>query len=429
MFSKMHEALLIDIANGGCLTCFRASVLESLSRDCHVFLLYATQNKDNNDVIAKLRDISKSIHILDSVTIASCLYVFKQIIDELDLSVIKVLTSPNGKESIDLYREWLFTAVYRFEFEIIASEKCTCGECPSRAPLDSPGEKVRREVDEFVQQLPALKGQITVSKSTLIPDCFGHGFSSRCGGVSYISSLSSLNLFCSSKRRDPHAVVRENRRRLALVAGFYPKTMHFPKVNHGSDVWVFGKPEPDSYDGIVTDQTGVVLAAPGADCIPLLFCDPVHRVIGATHAGWKGTLMGAAMATVDSMVREFGSDIQDIKVALGPSVGVCCYSMDQNQASEFTKIHPNCVPDPESTHPHVNIRLANRVLLQNGGVLPENIHDDTVWDRPQVTLCTSCKPQKYFSHVRDGLNFGTQVGFIWIREFEPGTETEAATLV
>lgn len=50
-------------------------------------------------------------------------------------------------------------------------------------------------------------------------------------------------------------------------------------------MWVMGKPEPDSYDGIVTNRTDVVLAAPGADCMPLLFADPVRKVIGATHAG------------------------------------------------------------------------------------------------------------------------------------------------
>lgn len=183
-----------------------------------------------------------------------------------------------------------------------------------------------------------------------------------------------------------------------------------------------GEAEPDTYDGIVTDRSGVVLAAPGADCIPLLFADPVKRVIGATHAGWRGTVMGAAMSTVNAMVREFGSDAADIRVAVGPSVGVCCYTMDQTQAQYFTRIHPGCVPDPQSVHPHVNIRLANRVLLEKGGVLPEHIHDDTVLDRPEVTLCTSCNPQKYFSHVRDGANFGTQIGFIWIRDTQLWTE-------
>ncbi|MEQ2257293.1 hypothetical protein ILYODFUR_033287 [Ilyodon furcidens] len=116
-------------------------------------------------------------------------------------------------------------------------------------------------------------------------DCFGHGFSTRSGGVSYIPTLSSLNLFSSSKRRDPGAVVAENRRRLALHGGFHPLPLRLVKVNHASAVWVLGKPEPESYDSMVTNQRGVVLAAPGADCMPILFADPIKKVIGAAHAG------------------------------------------------------------------------------------------------------------------------------------------------
>lgn len=121
-----------------------------------------------------------------------------------------------------------------------------------------------------------------------------------------------MNLFCSSRRRDPVAVVTENRRRLAVHAGFHPlplrmvkvltykhctspdqhlaclliiTSFHILQVNHASDVWVLGKAEPESYDALVTDQRGVVLAAPGADCMPILFSDPVKKVIGAAHAG------------------------------------------------------------------------------------------------------------------------------------------------
>lgn len=61
-------------------------------------------------------------------------------------------------------------------------------------------------------------------------DAFGHGFSTRSGGVSSIPTLSSLNLFCSQSRRDPVAVVMENRRRLALEAGFHPRPLHLVKV-------------------------------------------------------------------------------------------------------------------------------------------------------------------------------------------------------
>lgn len=62
-------------------------------------------------------------------------------------------------------------------------------------------------------------------------------------------------------------------------------------MNHANDVWVLGKAEPESYDAMVTNQTGLVLAAPGADCMPLLFADPVAKVIGVAHAGQPSLLL------------------------------------------------------------------------------------------------------------------------------------------
>ncbi|KAI1899563.1 hypothetical protein AGOR_G00063070 [Albula goreensis] len=274
---------------------------------------------------------------------------------------------------------------------------------------------VRDEVAIFLKQLLALKGKIDILKSSLISDCFSHGFTTRTGGISYIPTLSSLNLFSSSRRRDPKAVVAENIRRLGLHAGFDPEKFHLVKTNHANDVWVMGKPAPESYDGIVTNQVGVVIAAPGADCMPLLFADPVAKVIGVAHAGYKGTLMGIAMATVNAMVTEFGSELTDIVAVIGPSVGPCCFSLVKESAEEFHNIHPDCVKARGSRKPYVDIRLATRILLQQGGLLPHHIQDNTVTDRPNLTLCTACHPESFFSHVRDGNNFGTQIGFLWIR--------------
>lgn len=70
--------------------------------------------------------------------------------------------------------------------------------------------------------------------------------------------------------------------------------------------------------------------------------------------------MGVAMATVETMATEFGCHVSDIVVAVGPSVGACCFTLDRGQALDFSCIHPDCVPDPESARPHVDIRLANR---------------------------------------------------------------------
>uniref|UniRef100_A0A8B9H2R3 Laccase (multicopper oxidoreductase) domain containing 1 n=1 Tax=Astyanax mexicanus TaxID=7994 RepID=A0A8B9H2R3_ASTMX len=202
----------------------------------------------------------------------------------------------------------------------------------------------------------------SISNST---DCFSHGFTKRTGGISSISTLSSLNLFSSSRRRDSTAVVAENLRRLGLQAGFEPHQFHLAKVNHASDVWVMSKPAPESYDGIVTNQPGVVIAAPGADCMPLLFTDPVAKVIGAAHAGWKGTLLGIAMATVNAMVLEFGSKLVNIVAVIGPSVGPCCFTMEPHSAREFQAIHPDCVRNMDSPRPYVDIRLATSCTCTN----------------------------------------------------------------
>lgn len=76
------------------------------------------------------------------------------------------------------------------------------------------------------------------------------------------------------------------------------------QVNHARDVWAVGKAEPESYDAMVTDQTGLVLAAPGADCMPILFADPVSKVIAVAHAG-----TGFSSEFVRSPVMVGGKDI------------------------------------------------------------------------------------------------------------------------
>ncbi|XP_029968281.1 laccase domain-containing protein 1 [Salarias fasciatus] len=419
----MTEAVLVDLLHG-CRPGRAAEEQRGSGR--HFFLLCGESQPDGPGLEGCLRGSGGSVRLLSGGSTAERLYRFKQAADRLELSSVRVLTSPRGRELLQRYQQLLFTDLYRFDYRVQPESDLTCPSGAGSAHRASPGEgagperqgagSVQEEVQRFVQQLPALRGQISVLKSSLISDCFGHGFSTRTGGVSDVPTLSSMNLFSSGRRRDPVAVVMENRRRLAVHAGFHPRPLRLLKVNHARDVWVLGKEEPERYDAMVTDQTGVVLAAPGADCMPILFTDPVLKVIGVAHAGWKGTLMGVAMETVNAMVTAFGCRASDVEVAVGPSVGVCCFTLDRDEARDFSRIHPDCVPDPESARPHVDIRLANRLLLQEGGVLPEHIHDNATTGRSSVTLCTSCHPQLFFSHVRDGVNFGTQVGFLWIRE-------------
>ncbi|KAM8975199.1 purine nucleoside phosphorylase LACC1-like [Pelodytes ibericus] len=357
---------------------------------------------------------------------ASVLYSIKQDIDASNISQIAVILPKDRQEQMAIFLNLLFTDVYKFRFETFEmhwENNYFAHLLDKTYVMNGTSERNTKEcIKQSIQMqlsiLPSLKGELVILKSYLIPEnIFLHGYSTRSGGISYVPTLSSLNLFSSSRRRDPQVVVAENLRRLGNAAGFDSKTYVPVKVDHANVVWIMGRKEPDWYDGIVTNQKGVTIAAPGADCIPILFCDPISKACGAAHSGWKGTLMGVAMATVNAMISEYGCNIQDIIVVLGPSVGPCCFTLSQQDAKAFHDINPQCVRQLESANPYIDIRRATRTLLEHGGILPTNIQDDSVADKSQnLTLCTSCHPDKFFSHVRDGTNFGTQIGFISIRE-------------
>ncbi|NXF20148.1 LACC1 protein, partial [Rhodinocichla rosea] len=370
------------------------------------------------------RSLKRRLEVVCAQTTAAVLYTVKQRLDEKDLSIIKVILPTLRKDLMKVYIDHLFTAVYQFEFEDLQvtpdSESLQISEHQHEGQMLPSQDMalIQSEIQMYLESLPSLKGELTILRSSLIPDdIFLHGFTTRTGGISYIPTLSSCNLFSSSKRKDPQVVVKENLRRLANAAGFNPEAFHRVKVDHANAVCIMGKTEPDDYDGIVTDQKGVTLAAPGADCIPVLFADPVRRACGAAHSGWKGTLLGVSMATVNAMVSEYGCNMKDILVVLGPSVGPCCYRLPHESAKEFHRIDPKCVRLFDSANPYIDIRRATRILLERGGILPENIQDDSITDQNQnITFCTACHPDKFYSHFRDGTNFGTQIGFISIKD-------------
>ncbi|XP_019385419.1 PREDICTED: laccase domain-containing protein 1 [Crocodylus porosus] len=367
--------------------------------------------------------LKRSFEVICAANTTAALYTIKQKLDKKDLSIIKIILPAQRKALMRVFIDHLFTSVYQFEFEELQvdcepnhlQEAETQNEMQTLPAQEM--ELIMNEIQTYLERLPSLRGELTILKSVLIPgDIFLHGFTTRTGGISYIPTLNSFNLFSNPMRRDPKIVVRENLRRLSKAAGFDPKTYHSVKVNHANDVWIMGKTEPKSYDGITTNQKGVTIAAPGADCIPVLFADPVKKACGAAHSGWRGTLMGVAMATVSAMIAEYGCNVRDILVVLGPSVGPCCYTLPQESAKEFHQIDPKCVRSFDSPTPYIDIRRATRALLESGGILPQNIQDDSVADQNQnITFCTACHPDKFYSHVRDGSNFGTQIGFISIR--------------
>ena len=250
--------------------------------------------------------------------------------------------------------------------------------------------------------------QIEVLRSPVIPrDGFVHGFPERTGGVSE-GTRGSLNL--GYRWGDATTKVTENRRLLAEHEGYEPDALVVTKHVHGIKVHRVGDvmPDPPEFDGLVSDKPGTVLGAFAADCVPVVFAEPIARVCGACHAGWRGTIAGVSREVVDGMV-ELGSDPSNIRVALGPSIGPCCFEVGSEVVVEFVNRLgrlPGLVVDGPKKQ-HIDLRVAMRAILQDAGVAPEHIDTNPP--------CTKCNPDRFFSYRRDGKGGGVHMGFIGLR--------------
>jgi polyphenol oxidase len=159
-------------------------------------------------------------------------------------------------------------------------------------------------------------------------------------------------------------------------------------------------------DGLVAARPGERIAVKSADCVPILFADPVRRAVAAVHAGWRGTLAGVAAAGVEALVRQFGSRPEDLRVALGPSIGPCCFEVGPEVSVLFRYKFPDW--DTMAGRVNVDLREANRLILIDKGVPAEQIAANVP--------CTCCGGSEFFSWRRDRQTGQRMFAVIGIRE-------------
>jgi YfiH family protein len=228
---------------------------------------------------------------------------------------------------------------------------------------------------------------------------------SRLGGVS-AGAYASFNL-AESVGDDP-AAVRQNWRRWRAA---YPEmSVALLKQTHGNVVRVFDadldgvRPEGD---GIVTARRGVALGIFTADCVPVIMLDPAREVAGVLHAGWRGTLANIAAAGVGAM-RSIGARAHEVRAALGPAIGLCCFEVDEALADRFVTDIPHARSHRRGGRPskaYLDLRAIVRGQLERSGMDPLNI----------VSLgpCTRCAHQRYFSRrAAAGGATGLQMTFV-----------------
>ncbi|MBI4468179.1 MAG: peptidoglycan editing factor PgeF [Acidobacteria bacterium] len=151
-------------------------------------------------------------------------------------------------------------------------------------------------------------------------------------------------------------------------------------------------------DALVTDRRDHALGILTADCVPLLIYDPVHAVIAAVHAGWRGTVRQISAKTVDAMGSSYATRPSDLLVAIGPAIRPCCYEVGSAVTEAVKSSSPKgdawLSPHPVSGKAFLNLAAANADQLRASGVAPDRIFD--------CGLCTACRPDLFYSYRRDG---------------------------
>ena len=248
-----------------------------------------------------------------------------------------------------------------------------------------------------------------------------NAFSTRLGGVSE-GYCSQMNFSPSVGDTELH--VRENFRLFGAAVGIDPGQMVYAHQTHTTNILQvnhsqcgMGVLRPRDYsdvDGLITDEPGVCLVTGYADCVPLYFVDPVHKAIGLSHSGWRGTVQNMCLATVVAMQNSFGTRPEELYACIGPCIGKECYEVSSDVADAFRESFP-----PEAWETMItdapgkpgkyllDLAEANAWRMHSCGILPERIS--------LPDLCTACNSDWLHSHRASKGRRGGMCAFLMIR--------------
>jgi conserved hypothetical protein, YfiH family len=249
-----------------------------------------------------------------------------------------------------------------------------------------------------------------------------HGFSTRKGGVSK-EHLASLNLSFSVE--DAKENVLENFRRIGERFGKTPEDFVLSKQSHETKVLKVGMKDRgkgitkdrdyEGIDALITDEEGLILSCFSADCVPILFYDPIHKAVGACHSGWRGTKGKILQNVVEEMRKHFSSNPAEILIAIGPSICKEQYVVSEDLALSFLEDYPDVGENSSSPIQRISkdkfqldLWDLNRRIALDSGIKEEHISISG--------YCTMENPELFFSHRYSQGKRGLQGAFICLKD-------------
>lgn len=231
--------------------------------------------------------------------------------------------------------------------------------------------------------------------------------STRIGGVS-LKPYHELNV--SYHVGDDHKRVTENRKIFCKAIGIEldslvlaqqahsDKIMVVDESHAGCGVYDYESGLPNT-DAIITNSNSIAIGILTADCVPVMLFDPIKKVIGVAHAGWKGSLLKIAEKTVLKMKEVYGTKPSDCLSALGPCIGKCCYEVSNNIIEQFKNSFGY-----ESKNDENKLDLLQIIKMQ--------LIDIGVKDISSMELCTACNLNLFYSHRAENGHTGRMISLL-----------------
>ena len=248
-----------------------------------------------------------------------------------------------------------------------------------------------------------------------------HALTARLGGVSKIP-YASMNM--ALHVGDDADLVWENRVRFFQQLGLNPENLVTPEQVHGENIVRVtakdagrGAHDYDSAisktDALITNEAGLPLMLCFADCTPIIFLDEKNKAVGIAHGGWKGTVASIAAKTALAMQKEFGTDLNELKVGIGPAIGPCCYEVGEEVAQKFKaafKAHADKLLIKAAADKYkLNLWEVNRFQLVDIGVNKANIE--------MADTCTACQHKWFYSYRADNKITGRMAAIIALNKY------------
>ena len=191
------------------------------------------------------------------------------------------------------------------------------------------------------------------------------------------------------------------------------KTIVIPEQIHSTNVSVFNSNLMENIervsetDGVITDDVNSILTVITADCSPLIFVEKKQGLIGISHQGWRGSVKRLGQKMVKKII-EMGGKKEEIIVAIGPSIGQCCYDVEDERYYQFIEEFEDYADKIFHRHSgklHLNLTLLNYLQIKELGVPERNID--------HFPFCTRCDKKHFFSYRRDKRqDYGEMMSFI-----------------